>query len=351
MGLKGSMGNEKKMEHQHPLFSGCRRRPPKPRHHYSGHYRAMWSKIMKECGRSRTAPLDFSHLSLQPALVQTVVVHSPCYDGLASAIAAYMFNPNIEFFLVNHQELARLGPLLHEKRVLFLDICPNPESISSWGMADFAVIDHHVSAERSMVSLEVEHKYFNHDRSACALAWAYFFPQHNVPGLFLAVEARDLWKQETIENCQVILAGLRHLAGNCLGCWLEYMVSEHRRELLMAGRILEESREDRVGSYVVKAQRRRLLGLTAWVVNCTDRSCYSDVGAELVKIQGREADISMTMTYNPSGHEWWCSLRSKDGVGPDVSAMCAHLGGGGHRHAAGFVWNSPDIEKLFGNYP
>ncbi|MDP9102166.1 MAG: bifunctional oligoribonuclease/PAP phosphatase NrnA [Actinomycetota bacterium] len=49
-----------------------------------------------------------------------------------------------------------------------------------------------------------------------------------------------------------------------------------------------------------------------------------------------EAEVAAVLKEEPDGSSWRLSMRSKGAV--DVGAICAALGGGGHRFAAGLTW-------------
>ena len=83
------------------------------------------------------------------------------------------------------------------------------------------------------------------------------------------------------------------------------------------------------------------LGL-AWTTVTADDLARAGLG--IADVEGvidvlrvaREAEVAVVVKQEPDGSAWRLSMRSKGAV--DVGAVCAALGGGGHRFAAGMTW-------------
>ena len=92
------------------------------------------------------------------------------------------------------------------------------------------------------------------------------------------------------------------------------------------------------------------LGLVWTVVESKD---LEGTGLGLADIEGvidvlrvaREAEVALVLKADPLEGGWKVSTRSKGSV--DVGAVCAQLGGGGHRYAAGFTSAEP-AEQVVG---
>ncbi len=82
------------------------------------------------------------------------------------------------------------------------------------------------------------------------------------------------------------------------------------------------------------------LGLVWTSVTAADLSVH---GLGLADVEGvidvirtaQEAEVALVVKQEPEGSVWRISTRSKGRI--DVGAVCAGLGGGGHRYAAGFT--------------
>lgn len=290
---------------------------------------------------ARAKPTDEGYLwlSMRQRAVEAVVYHSPCPDGFAAALVAYYFNPKLEFYPTSHQDMASLAPKLKGKRVLFLDIAASLANLKTLEMEDYAVLDHHVSAQRDLEKVPLKNKVFDMDLSGVGLAWNYFFYNQRMPLFFEYIQARDLWKHEDMEGCSAFTTGRAALVPNCAQCWTNMVNNSYElMQLINLGRRLEEQHKQKVQGYVRKAVERSFMGHRAWVVNCTDRACTSDVGAALVSEDGHQDDIALIFVYDMKTSCYLFSMRSLQPTGPDVSLIAQELGGGGHKHSAGFTW-------------
>jgi len=288
------------------------------------------------------------HLALQPHQITKVVAHGGgCNDGFAAAIMAYDFNPRLPFHLTEHDALAALGPELAGHKVLFVDISPARELIDELTRTatEFIVIDHHASAQLALVTVEDRRKWFDMNQSGCGMAWRYFFGDAPMPRLFQAIQARDLWRKDDVEECDAVMAGLRCSTPQCAACWARH--SHSIDEIVSIGRCLERNRRVSIAAYVKAARPRMLSGMRVWLVNCTDPTCTSDAGAALVERDGCHEDVALLFRYDADTRCYWVSMRSRQGTGPDVSVICTRFGGGGHRHAAGFTYAATRFEDLF----
>jgi len=94
------------------------------------------------------------------------------------------------------------------------------------------------------------------------------------------------------------------------------------------------------GRAVLEPAAARGLGLVWTVVEPGD---YAATGLGLAEVEGvidamritAEAEVALVLKADPVEGGWKVSTRSKGAV--DVGALCATLGGGGHRFAAGFT--------------
>jgi uncharacterized protein len=323
----------------HPLFEHC----------LEGHVHLSNYKNIKrflEFPYSAKFPRYFHSLIMDPEEVEVVVYHFPCPDGFAAAMIAYAFNPNIQFFGVNHDQIEYMQHKLENKNVLFLDIAPKLSVLEKFGhlMRKYVILDHHISAMNECLNIHVSNKVFDMDHSGCMLSWFYFSKQSSyVPYLLKAVEARDLWKKN--EEFDEFLAGLHGGFGYCAECWTNPETEKKSREF---GFILEKKRKISISTYLRNISERYIGSQRFWLINCTDKSCISDIGCEIVSKENNHQDIAMMFTYDTRHKEYHVSLRSLNPDGPDVSLMAQKLGnGGGHKHAAGFIYRGKTIEDLF----
>lgn len=280
------------------------------------------------------------HLAMRPEEVEVVLAHGPCNDGFASALAAHLFNRSIKILSIDHAQLEGLATeVVSGKNVLFVDIAPTTDTLARLRphMKKFAILDHHVTARKNMEDVPQECKVFDTEVSACRLAWAYFFPSvvFDPIGVFAAVEARDLWKQERVPDCDKLVFPLFKL--RCPMCWMQFTHPGGRDRLLVLGHEMMAAHHKRVAEAAALAKCIQFTGHRTWSVQIQDAALISDVGhAILAAAPDRSADVAMTWRVDIERNRVFFSLRSLDPNGPDVAVLAEARGGGGHKHAAGF---------------
>lgn len=308
--------------------------------------------------------IDMTHLCVRPADVTLVVAHGPCHDGFAAAVAAWLAFPTIRVvFTTPEAASTHVSQHVRGEVVLFLDVAPrDPSAIATWGMANWAVLDHHESSEEALSAVDQRHKVFSLRHSGAVLAWQFFHPNTPLPLLYRAIQARDTWRKHEFANCDEFLSAFHASTNLCAACWAPTLVhyaepSPWVSNMLVIGRTVERVRQNTIQAYVRNAARRIIvpaahtqqqLRLVAWVVNCPDRAVLSDVGNALVRAEGHAADIALMFAYDTRESAFNVSLRSLDPNGPDVARYAATFPkGGGHKHAAGFTYHGASIEDLF----
>lgn len=296
--------------------------------------------------------MSTAHLSLQPHDVTLVVSHGcGCFDGFAAALAAFAYNPRLKFLMLDPNDLQapneEIRKLVEHEAVLCVDIAPTYEVLKTWNTRNFAVLDHHRSAEGFLREVPEANKVFRMDLSGCVMSWHYFFPNTLVPDLFQVVQARDLFLKDRVDHCDEIICALRSVVKFCAVCWSACLYDV--TPLLDAGMYLLPDLQLRIQEYVAAARPRvwfNQRSLRAWAVNVTESGCTSDTGCQLVSREGCENDIAVLFRYDTSERLYRVSLRSLQNRGPDVSKLAEQYGGAGHKNAAGFKLRAP-IEELF----
>lgn len=289
------------------------------------------------------------HLSLKPSDVEAVVSHSPCPDGFISlVIAYYALDDQAEYYPVSHDKMDKLIDQLKDKKVLFVDIAPSPALLASL-TSDYAILDHHSNTEKLLSAVPKDKKWFHMPFSGCHQAWEYFFPGRDFPLLFQAIEARDLWNKDLVQECDELLQGAHTELGWCPCCWWENAENLAYCELLRdKGRLLMKEHRQQVQKYVRTAAPREKDGHRIWIMNINDSSCISEAGNEVLKVaEDRNKDVSLSFRYDVKNQVWAVSLRSLE-EGPNVGQLARQWAdGGGHDHAAGLTWKQGSIESLF----
>ncbi|NCD17092.1 MAG: hypothetical protein EOL91_07230 [Actinobacteria bacterium] len=283
----------------------------------------------------------------------TILYHQHCADGSAAALAAWLALGDRE---------ARYIPCSYGR--------PLPDDIEAGSdvyLLDFTakrgemlalaqiagritVLDHHASAAAELAGLPEQARntmgaceirtVFDLARSGCALAWKHFHPDEPMPFLFRLIEDRDLWRfahpgSRALHYALDLDADFRALAdgvrytptvhrwvhdGNAV---LPYVRRQVARIVATAGPLLRWS--DHVA--------RDGAAPTVRMLNCPPQ-WFSEAGGHLLAVCP-DTDIALLYCDSEQTHRRTWSLRSRRD-GPDVAAIAAAHGGGGHPNAAGF---------------
>jgi len=196
------------------------------------------------------------------------------------------------------------------------------------------VIDHHKSAELDLrLARGIDFK-FDSDFSGAVLTWAAFSDDpDSIPDILLYVQDRDLWKFE-LENSKEINAFIATM-DESFEAWDDFYMPEaydSGKAILkfQANQIKRRLKDVRLMEF---EESKQLVP----VVNASDN--ISELG-EAMCLAYPDAPFSVSYCNRADGKRSY-SLRSRNEF--DVSAVASAFGGGGHRGAAGFTLDAPDI--------
>lgn len=262
------------------------------------------------------------------------IYHGNCADGVAAAWAVRysMGCMNLEF----HEGVyGDAPPDVTGCEVIIVDFSYPREVLIAMAASALSilVIDHHESAERQLVDLPSNvHVVFDMTRSGSMLVWDYFNSSQNPnedeprPQLLRYVQDRDLWKFE-MEGTREVMAAV--FSYPLTIDQFDQHINTDICELRVMGRALERKQRRDIEAFIkLAAGRGELLGHDVPLINVPPMWA-SDVGHILA-----EGELFAVCYYDsPTGRVF--SLRSaKDGM--NVAEIAEQLGGGGHKHAAGF---------------
>lgn len=264
----------------------------------------------------------------------TVLYHGGgCRDGFCAAWCMRRAYPDAEFLPVNYGEDM---PDVTGRRVFFVDFCPTETQLRGFLRTnpEVVVIDHHTTAEPILTTVKADnlHVVFDTTKSGARLAWEYvasvvkWADIDNPPWLVAYVEDRDLWRWE-LPDSKAVNAALRMVPLDFVA-W-DHMAACAWQEFAADGRLILQRDAEIVATHVRHAVPQEVGGYTVPVVNAT--TLMNEIGHELSKGQPFSATYFDDLK---AGVRRW-SLRSQPD-GQDVGAVAESLGGGGHRHAAGF---------------
>lgn len=270
-----------------------------------------------------------------------VIYHANCPDGFGAAVAAYCHFRQADDDCPCDFVAATFGqppPEVTERPVYIVDfsyprqilktLCQRAQTVT--------ILDHHISAEQDLAGLEREHEnlrvIFDMDKSGAVLTWE-FFHRAPPPQLLLHIQDRDLW-QFALEGTNDLYAALQARPFD-FQSWAKLIDNgELPASLFAEGEAINRYRREMIAMHRKKAVIGSIDGCQVPVVNCYDEIA-SDLLGELAE------DHPFAVGYQDQGTRRKWSLRS-GANGADVAEIATRFGGGGHRHAAGFITALPE---------
>lgn len=303
--------------------------------------------------------------------MKVVLYHSPCMDGMFSAVAAgRVFGVSAVYRGVNYNDKLDPEEFIGDD-IYMLDFSLKFDALMA--LAERAnsvtIIDHHESALKELEAIpkfelhsgarrkaleESERLYgegiriachFDMTQSGAMLSWKYFCTGE-VPRLIKHVQDRDLWKFE-LPGTQPIHEFMMTKMGTwVVQRWSEFLDlfegdEDYRDRIVTQGHLLLEYQEARINELANKASEGTFMGVPCQYVNAPGYMA-SDLGNELCS---RNSDrIAVIFQVGPEITN--ISLRSHKTSKFNVSEIASALGGGGHRNAAGCTLETADIPNF-----
>jgi oligoribonuclease NrnB/cAMP/cGMP phosphodiesterase (DHH superfamily) len=276
--------------------------------------------------------------------MEVILYHGgDCRDGFCSAWIAHIKHPEAKFIPINYGQ-----PLPYEelrgKEVLFADFCPaehlNWLTEKCWHLT---ILDHHKTSLAKLCKfLKIQeedkleynapnlHVVFDMNKSGAMLTWEYFFSELPAPPIVNLVQDRDLWNWELGNsrefNAVIESHDMSFPTWSILSTKLENAVK--RNQLIAEGAAILRYKKSLIDAQCKHADTTDCLGHTVPFMNAT--MLISEIGEQLAK----DHPYSLTWFRRKDGLYIY-SLRSSE-EGMDVSEIAKKMGGGGHKHAAGF---------------
>jgi len=264
------------------------------------------------------------------------IYHGGCADGFAAAwVVRKAFLGQVDFHAGVYGDLP---PDVKGRDVFIVDFSyPRGYLLRMIGEAEsLTILDHHQSAQAALENLPGAIVRFSLGLSGAMLAWKYFFHDATPPRLLQHIQDRDLWLFH-LDATREIMAGLFSYPYD-FALYDQWMDSDRLDGLAADGAaILRKQQQDLDQLLPILTQRLQIGGKTVPVANLP-HILASDAGARLAIGQ----PFAAIYWDSPKGRHF--SLRSTSPDGDDVAAIAQTLGGGGHRHAGGFLipgglWN------------
>jgi hypothetical protein len=310
-----------------------------------------------------------SHFPAIPEVVDVIVFHAPCADGTAAAYAVGARFQNALLVGVNRglsEKFLSLPPSVHGSHVVLVDYV-YPELLMEELLAVAAsvtVVDHHPSELPLMDHFarlfpEKFNYIYAENVSAAALAWRWLHA--DLPLLYHYIDDNDTgrWK---LANVGHFMAGLNVDAPvfsadvfSFDDFWIFKSAlaggADYVRSRVVLGMIARMTERRDIRQLAQRCAERRLPAAPEFscrVVNSSDLS--GPLHRALLSGSFDDArgpcDISMQYYFIDATGGWKISLRSAQDSHVDVGEIARFYGGGGHKHAASFLWDD-DLDLVF----
>lgn len=287
------------------------------------------------------------------------IYHDPCADGFTSAWAVHhALSGRVRLHPASH---GQIPPDVKDKHVVIVDYCYPKQVLTSMAKdaASILVLDHHISAEKELTGIEppvttasvanwnnhldditTSHlnnirALFDMNRSGAGLTYDFFSPEKPRPLLINYIEDRDLWRFSLPESRAI--SEFIFTYSHRLEDWdaLSAMLEERFDECAFIGNILIKKKTKDIDDILdLCATTETIAGYDHIPVVNVPNIMGSDAAHAL---SSRYPDAPFTAYYYdlPAGIRKY-GLRSPK-TGADVSEIAVSMGGGGHKHAAGFT--------------
>lgn len=264
-------------------------------------------------------------------------------DGFSAAFAAWMkFGDNTAYIPMSYG-YKELPEFEADAEIYVLDFSFSMDTMVALHKRQqfFVVLDHHKTVFEDLEKwlekypeTDTSFLLLDNEHSGAVLAWNYFFPDIEVPWMFLYVEDRDLgriFRGEGMDSSKEINTALQHYDKDFYRWDRLVKEIENKTEFLVyveLGRKLLRQQKLAVDDIMENASIGYFLGHEVPVVRT--EHFQSEVGHGMCQWG---YPFSVTHITVDEGERY--SLRSEGGF--DVSALAKSMGGGGHKNAAGFV--------------
>lgn len=294
------------------------------------------------------------HVSLSAFSV--CVFHGPhCADGVCAAWCVQKINPHVIMHFVSSKcDTSHID--LRGHSVLFVDVCPNVQSVFNQGAINVAVLDHHESANEESKKWP-DNVFVDVTLSACELTWQAMRKNHQTPRFLRLIGRRDVWdfdepkQQQESHSLNVAL----HLPVNDLQKLRRTLktidkMTSYEINVDMAIKRNHESWEE-AQRWIKKCESKcfwvRFLNARVLMLDSVDveipqhEQSWDDLAHHMLK----RPTNSTFMILHKNGH---VSLRSRPGVHDPFNALAIarQLGGGGHCNSAGAKIDDRILQEL-----
>lgn len=262
------------------------------------------------------------------------IYHANCLDGFAAAYAVWKKFPDARFTEANYGEPIPPERVLEGRDVYIVDFSYKQAEMRKIASvaASVTVYDHHKTAEEELQPLLEEgvvNGCFSKELSGCGLTWLNLHGAAQMPLWMPFIQDRDLWRFQLSGTREICLALSSY--PKSMHLWDGFNESDSMQELFMEGAAISRYIDQKVNEVIKTCYDEKTIhGMVVPFCNAP-HFLASEVGHVLCQ----DVPFAATWYWNGDGN-MVVSLRSNE-IGEDVGAIAKAYGGGGHKHAAGFV--------------
>ena len=292
--------------------------------------------------------------------IDIVVYHHPCIDGFGAAFTIwYYFKTKfgleranqIKFKPASHSETYdnpqdNFYTKFTDKTVIIVDFSYKFNILQKIiEVANNALIlDHHVSAEEDLKSIDNQYKIFDMKKSGAVLTWEYFFPNTKIPTFIQYIQDRDLWTN-LLPKLDEFITFFNEIKFD-FDLWETYLDDSVFNSTIEKGSNWLDYKNILVAKSAKRASKviQIIDGQYCIVAYLNSSDFRSDIGSKIFNFHPL-ADFSCVWSYSLHKDSTNFSLRSTDDRFC-VKDIAVKSGGGGHRNAAGVT-----IKGILGSLP
>ena len=274
------------------------------------------------------------------------IYHGNCMDGFGAAWVVHNYFGRNEKLCDFHPGVyGETPPDVTGKNITVVDFSYPREVMKNiiTKANSVVVLDHHKTAIDDLKGIQFTDSLFDVNRSGAMIAWNYFFPNQEPPKLIKYIQDRDLWKF-ILDHSKAVneyIAALPYSFFNYYQLHAEIEDDKFIDTVIDRGYTLLRKKMKEVEELATHARMTNIGGFMVPTCNAP-YFVVSELGAYLCNYYP-DAPFSACYWETPEGRVY--GLRSVKGSGMDVSEVAKNLGGGGHKHAAGFKVSYEELHR------
>jgi len=270
--------------------------------------------------------------------MKTAVLYHNDADGFGAAYACWEglcgHMTDVNFIPVQYgQPVPDLPDALNSLFIVDFSYDRNTcELLAAKVQGNITILDHHKTAMGELAGLP--YAVFDSTKSGAIMAWEWFFGDATPPAILRYVQDRDLWTW-ALPASREVNAYIATLPKD-FEEWKMFSLDT----ALSAGAAIIAFQDKQISGAQKDVRMGVVAGYEVPLLNCTAN--VSEVGNELCKVYP-DAPFSVSYCDRADGKRSY-SLRSIGSF--DVSEIAKKYGGGGHKNAAGFTIDAPQVVLL-----